>query len=89
MSKEVIASYFQNAELYDSESPVGVRDYPNYQCEITGKLLVNNKHYDFRLDYSGVGYIITQPRISQSVIAKIAILVLLQMRIMMLWKAMI
>ena len=57
LSKEVIASYFQNAELYDSESPVGVRDYPNYQCEITGKLLVNNEHYDFRLDYSGVGYI--------------------------------
>ena len=57
LSKEAIASYFQNAVLYDRESPVGVRDYPNYQCEITGKLLVNNEPYDFRLDYGGVGYI--------------------------------
>lgn len=57
LSKEVIASYFQNAELYDSKSPVGVRDYPNYQCEIVGKILLNNQSYDFRLDYGGVGYI--------------------------------
>ena len=49
LGKEAIISYFQNAELYDGESPVGVRDYPNYQCEIVGKLLVNNEPYDFRL----------------------------------------
>lgn len=57
LGKEAIASYFQNAELYDGESPVGVRDYPNYQCEIVGKILLNNQFFDFRLDYGGVGYI--------------------------------
>lgn len=57
LSKEAIASYFQNAEIYDGESAVGTRDYPHYQCEIVGKFLTHNQSYDFRLDYSGVGYI--------------------------------
>ena len=78
LGKEAVTLYFQNAELYDGESPVGVRDYPNYQCEIVGKFYSIISLFILGLIMVVLDiYIMIQLLISQYAIAKIVILVLL------------